>query len=76
MEFKISGILVKMDALQALDGHGWTFIGGIFFPEGLSRKKAKHLPVRGEPSFYPTQEAAKTGARLWAESMIEGGLAL
>ena len=40
-----------------------------------SRRKAKRLPVLGESSYYPTKEAAKTSARLWAESMIEQGLA-
>ena len=75
MEFKIRGILVEIDVL-ARDSRGWTFSGGIFFADEPSRRKAKQLPVLGEPSFYPTEEAAKTGARLWAESMIEQGLAL
>jgi len=64
MEFEISGSLVEVDVLESLDGQGWTF----------SRGKAKHLPVLGEQSFYPTKEVAKTGARLWAESMIKQGI--
>lgn len=75
MEFKISGILVEVDVMETLDGRGWTFSAGTFFPEGLSRQKPKALPVLGAPSLYPTQEAAKTGARLWAQSIIEQRLA-
>jgi hypothetical protein len=73
MEFKIKGILVEIDVLETRDDRGWTFSRGIFFSDELSRGKAKQLPVVGEPSFYPTREAAKTGARLWAERMIEQG---
>lgn len=75
MELKIQGILVEIDVLQTLDGRGWTFGGGTFLPDKPSRQKARHLRLRGEPSVYPTKEAAKTGARLWAETMIEQGLA-
>ncbi len=75
MEFKIRGILVEIDVLQTLDGNGWTFSGGTFLPDEPSHQKTKHLQLRGEPSVYPTKEAAKTGARLWAERMIEQGLA-
>ena len=75
MELKIRSILVEIDVLQTLDGRGWTFSGGTFLPDEPSRKKANHLPLRAEPSVYPTKEAAKTDARLWAERMIEQGLA-
>ena len=75
MEFKIRGILVEIDVIETLDGRGWTFSDGTFLPDEPSRRKAKHLPLRGEPSVYPTKEAARTGARLWAERMIEQGLA-
>ena len=76
MEFKIRGIPVEIDVLETLDGRGWTFSRGFFFTDEPSRKKAKKFPVLGESSFYPTKEAAKTGARIWAESMIEQRLAL
>jgi hypothetical protein len=76
MEFKIRGIQIDIDVLETLDGRGWTFSYGIFLTAESRRGKAKQLPVVGKPSFYPTKEAAKTGARLWAESVIEQGLAL
>ena len=75
MEFKIRGILVEIDVLQTLDGRGWTFSGGTFLPDEPNRRKAKPIPMHGEPSVYPTKEAARTGARLWAERMIGQGLA-
>jgi uncharacterized membrane protein len=75
MEFRIRGILVEVDVLESLDGRGWTFSRGIFLSDGAGRGKAKHLPVLGDVSLYPTKEAAITGARLWAESMIEQGIA-
>jgi len=55
MELKIRGILFEIDVLETLDGRGWTFSRGIFFADELSRKKAKQLPVLGEPSSYPTR---------------------
>ena len=75
MEFKIRGIQVEIDVRETRGGLGWTFSEGIFFVDEPSSRKAKQLPVLGGPSFYPTEEAAKTGARLWAESMIQQRLA-
>jgi len=67
MEFRLRGILVDIDVLESRDGRGWTFSSGDF-------GTGTQLPVAGAPSLYPTEEAAKTGARLWAERMINQGL--
>jgi hypothetical protein len=67
MEFRIKGILVDIDVLESRDRRGWTFSRGKF-------GTGTQLLVAGEPSFYPTEEAAKTSARIWAESMINQGI--
>ena len=67
VDFKIKGVLVDVDVLESLDGRGWTFSRGTF-------RTGTQLHVAGRPGFYPTKEAAKTGAQIWAESMINQGL--